>query len=142
MARGRPRKPTALKVLEGTARADDLGCEPQPAGKPIMPRGMDSEAKKLWRAVVPELTAMRIAAGIDAHELQAMCEWWARYRHAAKRLAAADDSDFYRWSIAAGMCWKNFSSIASKFGLNPADRSRLRVLGNDKPQSKFAGLIA
>src|SRR5690348_12747418 len=62
MRTGRPRKPTALKILQGTARRDRMNVdEPKLAPAPIAPpRGMTGRAKQEWI----RLCALLVTAGV------------------------------------------------------------------------------
>jgi P27 family predicted phage terminase small subunit len=131
MPRGRPRKPTADLILEDKFRRDRHG-EPSevwiPAGAPQMPDWLGPDAQALWRSVVPALANRGVATSVDAAELGALCDWFARYRTAIRALDAVTDiksTEYYRLQILAGAAFKNFSTTASKFGLNPSDRARL-----------------
>jgi P27 family predicted phage terminase small subunit len=133
MARGRPRKPIPELVLEGRFRSDRHGEAAGvwiPDGAPEKPPELSGDAAELWAAIVPHLARSAVATAIDAAELTAMCEWWQRYRRASRALSAIEDeqsTEFYRLSILSGMAWKNFAAGASKFGLNPSDRAKLRL---------------
>jgi P27 family predicted phage terminase small subunit len=127
--RGRPPKPIAAHRLDGTFRRDRHGDDVrEPSGKPTRPDWLSDTAAALWESLVPDLEERGIATAADWPELSAMCDWWSRYRQASEALDRVDyaDSKAYRLQILAGAAWKNFSSVASRFGLNPADRARLR----------------
>jgi len=134
-ARGRPRKPVKELVLEGKYREDrhgSLSDLPEPDGLPAMPDWLPDEAKQLWNSLASGLAKIGVATQIDESELAAMCDWWSKYRDASgmvEKMRSEPDSgkEYYRWSILAGMAWKNFTSAASKFGLNPADRAKMRL---------------
>jgi P27 family predicted phage terminase small subunit len=131
--RGRPRKPLPDLLLDGRYRSDRHGepCEVWlPDGAPTMPDWLTDEARELWEALVPPLAQRGVATEIDAAELAAMCDWWKRYRQACRALDDISDrqsNTYYRTQILAGAAWKNFSSAASRFGLNPSDRAKLRL---------------
>lgn len=135
MAKGRPRKPIASHVLEGTARDDrhgDIADAWQPDGAPEMPSWLKDAARDLWQQLAPRLVGSKVATGVDSAELAALCDWWARYREASIVADAVQDkqsTEFYRCSILASMAWKNFATAAAKFGLNPSDRARLKIGG-------------
>lgn len=128
---GRPRKPVAAKILDGSFRADRDG-DPStlvlPGGTPQPPPDLAGEALAFWHKVVPGLVATRIAAACDTPSLAMMCEWWARYRTYARRLDEAPaDKNTYQLMLQVGIATTNFDRLASRFGLTPADRNKLRV---------------
>ena len=132
MPRKQPRKPDALKLAEGTWQKYRDG-NPQDVvqveGVPVKPAGLDAEAGELWDAIVPGLTTTRVAAEIDTVSLIGMCEWYGRYRRwsTALDVAGPDHGDAYKMMIQTGMAWKHFAGMAALFGMNPSDRSRLRI---------------
>jgi P27 family predicted phage terminase small subunit len=142
-SRGRPRKPIAQRIFEDSYRPDrhgDAAKAWQPAGAPKMPTWLDADGSELWQSLAPTLTGRGVATAVDAAELGALCDWWSRYRAASRALDAIADkqsTEFYRVSILASMAWKNFAAAASKFGLNPADRARLRITDGNAPKEEL-----
>jgi phage terminase small subunit len=123
-----PRKPVAAHLADGTFRRDRHGdrwkSEPVATGKPKKPRGLPREGSKLWDKVVPELTSIGVVARIDSTCLAEMCRWYARYREMVDK----PELD-YRMLVLATMAWKQFSQLAKRFGLTPADRATLKTGG-------------
>jgi len=81
------RKPTRLKVLNGSA-AHDPGRinrrEPRPSpGSPRMPADLSPAARVVWRHVIREMGPTGVITGADADVLRAYCESVARYQQAA-----------------------------------------------------------
>lgn len=79
----------------------------------------------MWDDVVSELVALGIAKRIDGPALLAMCELWGWYR-AAAAVADEDPLDGNARRAVTGY-YEKWQAAASKFGLNPADRDRLRL---------------
>jgi P27 family predicted phage terminase small subunit len=129
--RGRHKKPVELKILEGTFRRDRDGDPDAPVagGEALMPKSLKGDARKFWQAYVPDLISRGLARTVDTPALTAMCEWWARYR----RYAAALDKT--RANLKGGqgiltrcvMASKQFEGLATRFGLTPCDRAKLRA---------------
>lgn len=141
-ARGRPRKPLPERLLEGSYRADRHGNPDEvwlPDGLPTMPDWLDGDAKLLWQSLLPELKKRGVATEVDAAELAGMCDWWARYRQAARALNELNPKDegYYSLSMLCGMAWKNFSAASAKFGLNPSDRAKLRLEATPKSEDEL-----
>ena len=125
----RPRKTSEMLKLAGTYRADrhaDREHEPQPDGHPKIPDWLDETAVAFWQRVVPELVAMRVAHAVDTDALAGMSRWYSAWRQADEKLQTGD-GDSYKRSIEATTAWKNFTALAAKFGLTPADRANLSV---------------
>jgi len=132
MPGGRPRKPIALKITEGTFRADrdgDLAAQVQAGGSPSPPEHLAGDALEFWNQVVPGLISAGVAAACDSPALAMMCEWWARHRRFSRQLdeMTIDPGEVYRTTILCGIAWTNFDKIASRFGLTPSDRAKLSV---------------
>lgn len=126
---GRPRKPIAQHVLDGTYRHDRHADTWQPTGEPETPDWLGPDAQALWQSIVPPLVASGVATALDAAELAALCDWWGMYRQAIDKLPTLDpDSKLYfKTQMIAVTSFKQFSAIASKFGLTPSDRAKLQV---------------
>lgn len=86
MTAGRPPKPSALKVLEGTDRPDRANPdEPRP---PIVTVGerpptwmRDRHARAYWRELVPILSGARMLALTDTTALAILAKAYGRWRH-------------------------------------------------------------
>ena len=125
MSRGRPRKPTAELIGNGTYQESKHGGrhrEPQFDGVPKKPRGLGKIASKFWDAVVPDLHRRGVAKAIDASSLELLCVWWER----VQELKAIEDKD-YRIDCRLSMASKQYHQLAAKFGMTPADRTRIAV---------------
>jgi len=140
--RGRPRKPVAEHLLDGTYRADRHGNAWTPAGEPVIPDWLGPHARELWQAIVPTLVKSGVATAVDTAELAALCDWWALYRIAREALATIEDGTsraYYDQQILVGAAWKQFAAIASRFGLTRSDRARLQV---STPKNQGSGFAA
>lgn len=71
--------------------------------------------------MVPTLIQMGVATDLDTTMLQGLSEWWADYR------ATFADEPGYASLQRRAMAWKNFCTVASRFGLDPSSRTQLRV---------------
>lgn len=141
MPAGRPRKPTALKILEGNRgkRKLDPKAEPQPTpGVPRMPAGLPSIAQRIWKQIVPELDRLNLLAIVDSTSLEAAVRGASQgivadraVDKAQAKIASgkAEQHDYYQLSIlmaASRKAWTQWKSFATEFGLTPAARSRLQ----------------
>lgn len=129
MPTGRPRKPIQAKILDGSYREDRDGPIPPATGSPPeSPAGLHGEALAFWGRVVPDLIERGVVAGSDTTALVLMCEWWALYRRLRDSLPpegslAGQTQTITQMAIATD----KFDRLASRFGLNPSDRARLRL---------------
>lgn len=138
MARtGRPRKPTHLKLLEGTFRKDRANSrEPKPArGTPTCPEWLGTAAKAEWRRIIPELRAMGILNRADRATIAAYCQAWSRWQECE---AVIDAQGMTFMTEKGYVCQRPEVTLAAKFsklckeygaalGLNPQARSTVKV---------------
>jgi P27 family predicted phage terminase small subunit len=148
MKTGRPRIPTALKLVRGTQRADRLNVnEPKPKlGIPPVPAQLSDEAKAEWERLAPELFEQGVLCPQDGAALAALCEFRADFLHASTMCATKDGQDRKVIKTANGNFQENpYYSIKKRsaelmykflteFGLTPASRSRLNATPPQEPQ--------
>lgn len=149
---GRPRKPTALKQLEGTARADRINPL-EPTGLAIKiprpPTTMTARQKKAWRAFAKVLDPMRVVTEADLAAFDMMVRSHCIVLEADESLRAAG-SLLVTEDVGAGRKRikrrPELDIIAthqkllllhySRFGLTPADRSRVSTLEEARSPGK------
>lgn len=135
----RPPKPIEVLNMQGTSRRDRHAgreCEPQSGGLPVKPAWLKGVAADFWDEVIELVTKMNIAQSVDSSSLAGMCRWWAEWRRLDRRLEELGDTDdAYKLIIQAGLAWKHFDKMASKFGFTPVDRTKL---GKPKEEKKSA----
>jgi len=107
-----------------------------PSGMPTKPDGLDSIASEAWDDIVPKLFEQGRATSVDALQLQGLCEWWSEYRKACDT-----QCDAYRRAVLKAVAWKQFSAIATKFGMSPKDRQRMPKVDVVNPDDPIARLI-
>lgn len=76
----------------------------------------------------------------DTAVLVGCCRWWALWRRFDAELAAGK-GDPYKLTIQSCTAWKMFVGTASKLGLSPTDRVRLRVSAVVEPD-EMSDLLA
>lgn len=145
MPGGRPPKPTADLKLHGGLRMDRHAGrerEPQPEGDAIQFVELPDEALRAWEFLVPRLIHVGLATELDSLELTAMCHWWGEYR---KWCEMKDTEDVkvneYRRMVGMAAAYKQFRTIAAKFGLTPTDRVGLQG-SRPNENDELADLIA
>lgn len=82
--RGRPPKPTALKILQGNPGKRLLNQkEPQPQKALLKcPRWLNKLAREEWACVAPELHRLGLLTKVDAKALACYCQVYGRLRQA------------------------------------------------------------
>lgn len=156
MARGRPPKPTVIKLLTGNPGNRPLNTsEPQPAPTPPpCPEWLSEDAKAKWAELVPELSRLGLLTIVDGAVLAGFCQSYAEAKQATERLEAegrylmvggwpVDEVDpkngETRTRVVGGQlqphpavsqqrsALKAMKEFAALFGLEPSSRSRLHV---------------
>ncbi len=128
-------QPTKLKMLRGNP-----GKRPLPRGEPhpspcvpTRPAWLLPEAKREWNRIVPELHRLGLLTVIDRAELAAYCQCWAMYVEAVLDIrehgTTFETQTGYqgpRPSVAIMVkMLDKVLAFAARFGLSPADRSRI-----------------
>lgn len=147
--RGRPRKPTNLKLLEGNPGRRPLP-ENEPKPRPVAPKRpawLNSEAKRMWKRLAPELERLGLLTSVDGEAFAAACQAWGTYVE-CERLFKSKDPETgqrmgrtYTYVNKAGQAniierpevrigqkaLEAFHRFCSEFGLSPASRARIAV---------------
>lgn len=138
--RGPPPKPTALKNLHGTRRADrEPRNEPvPPPGRPTCPRHLGPVARAAWKHWEPILLDMGTLTVADRSMLELTCSAYAEYRRGAEVLAkkgpvvtfTSGKGRQVRANPAAGVAadaWRRTVVGLRELGLTPAARARVEA---------------
>jgi Phage terminase, small subunit len=116
------RKSAALHVLHGTARPDRATRPAQDADRfgPLgaAPRWLLPAARTLWREIDKSLGRAGVLTALDRSQLTLYCQMVARWQEAETKAPYEPLPASYAATIAG---------IASKLGLNVADRAKLRL---------------
>ena len=141
---GRHANPTKLAIMNGTFRLDRNKITPDAKGVPVKPAGLGRYGSPLWDAVVEHATSIG-AGACDSETLAGMCRWYDDYRRTRGALAKlpVNSRDFRATMYAAATAWRAFHDMASRFGLTPVDRAKLKfevkdVAGGEQ-ESRFFG---
>ena len=141
------RKPTQLKVLQGTARKSRLTNEPKPKpAAPKCPDWLSKEAKRKWKELAPKLEKLGLLTELDGEQLAALCTHWSIIQQAAKDIkergilipSAREDGALVK-NPALQVLRDNsmaFSKYAGHFGLDPVSRGRIN-LSDEKEKDDF-----
>lgn len=146
----RPRKPTHLKLVAGTARKDRLTPgEPKlpPAALPC-PEHLSSKARGAWDRVAPLLHRMGVLTEADALALEQLCGAYATILHCQAVLAEFGDLSYASAKPDGGTMRRPHPEVAiladadrrfrlylTDFGLTPSSRSRVSVTAPGDPDN-------
>lgn len=132
--RGPAPKPSALRLLEGTARADRMRHEPQPPVRaPSCPTWLHREARREWRRLTPLLVTLGLVTDLDRSTLAGYCQSYARW-YEAEGMIAEEGMYFETESgykvlhpaiSVSRASLKAMTQIAAEFGFSPASRTRI-----------------
>ncbi len=145
---GRPKKPTKLKLVQGTlrkSRTNENEPEPEPVSEvPRPPSYLTKYAKKLWKTLAGELVEKGILTVVDLPALEVCCEAYGQYRAAHEAVFRPVDKETgkrTKRTLAGYMEGKNsqtmpeymsmtkafyyFKAYLIEFGMTPASRGRI-----------------
>lgn len=176
IGKGNPRKPTALKEQEGTARPDRANPNeprPDPIALPKPPATLSDRQAQAWRAFAKVVNPLRIMTPSDLHAFEVLVKSWTicvlaeeslqkplvlkdekpRDRRARKPAKVDPGPLLYvEWGIHGARIKPRpeLSIIAthskillyqfSRFGLTPADRSRVSELESTESRGASKGI--
>jgi len=134
---GRPPKPTALHVVQGTARKCRMEKRSgelllDPAAMPEAPAWMPAEARIEWDRLMSIPKYSKALSPADRGMLVTYCLIWDEIKRAVENYGGSENIQSARLTA--------FASIGAKLGLNPSDRVKLRTPEEPKQQNKFAKL--
>ena len=131
------RKPTQLKVLQGTARADRLNPdEPCPDIEyPDPPEFLLPAARDEWDRIVPILIDLKMISKADQVALALYCQTWGRILEVENILKGDLDADTHlKYLRISNSLNDQARKFITEFGLSPASRSRVSVIKKEKSQ--------
>jgi P27 family predicted phage terminase small subunit len=151
------RKPTGLKVLQGTYRADRANHPNAPeaaAGRPSCPSWMDAVARAYWEELADQLEQMRVLTKADENALALLCAALSEYQ--AANAVVQTDGPTYACATKSGDimlrqrpevaiaqdAWRRAKMGLEAFGLTPAARSRVEARPAPSPQTSTFARIA
>jgi P27 family predicted phage terminase small subunit len=138
---GPPKKPTSLKLLQGTFRRDRAPSnEPKPEiAIPDVPPHLSAEAQAEWVRVSHDLVKLGLLSKIDRAALSAYCEAWSDFVDATRLCSTQDGKDRKVLITKEGNVIENpYFSIKKRtmeimhkflieFGMTPASRTRIEA---------------
>ena len=146
---GRKKKPTKLKVIEGTFRKDRSSeSEPFPdVCIPLPPDHLTDTAKKEWERISRELYSLGLLSEIDMAALAGYCQVYGRWADAEAQLkegsilVKTNSGNIIQSPLVgiANTALKLMHKLLAEFGMTPA--SRAKVVSNKQEkgvESKWA----
>lgn len=116
--RGPTRKPTALRVLEGSrSHRPKNRTEPKPrirADVPKPPRGFDAGGAIVWRKLAPEIHRLGLLTDLDLDIFGAYC------------LAVATSERAEPGSLTWDRAVARMLTISRRYGFTPSDRASIK----------------
>lgn len=130
-----PPKPSAHRETDGNAgRRRRNTQEPQPPAADLTaPPGLTGAALIVWADLAPRIAAMKCLGDVDVRELATACRLQAMGDH----YAAVAEGDMAKaakrpspalW--AAVKCWDKAAMKLYRFGITPAERTKIHVTGS------------
>jgi len=140
---GHNRKPTKLKLLEGTFRKDRANPD-EPRLENAIPKpsyNLPNKAKKEYKNLTEILNTMGILTEADGIALERLAVAIAECKWAEKELFKQIKPDEIRiWQLILKDARKFVASMLPRFGLTPADRSRVSKIPEKPPENKWSNL--
>jgi len=146
---GPPKKPTALKLVQGNPSKRPLNTrEPQPEKATLKkPRGLSKEAARHWKSLAEQLIESGILTEIDKPALMMLCEAWARWINTQEILRTqplviktSKGYPIQNPYISIGnKAFEQVHKMFCEFGMTPAARSRIELPEPEKadPMQEF-----
>lgn len=130
-----PRKPTALKLVQGTTRPDRMmKNEPQPdIAIPPAPHHLSAHAREEWNRMSPLLEDMGLIAEADRVAFSMYCQAWGDHVKAEYMIRKHGHVEKTTNGNVIQSPWVGISNKAKliahkflvEFGLTPASRSKV-----------------
>ena len=142
---GRPRKPDALKKLQGTARADrKRSSTAHVKGMPKRPTGLSEQAVRIWQSLGPKLHELGLLAEIDASMFAIYCQTCADWLQITRHLNRLGPLKWYSVTESGyrrtipelqvrDRAFQVLLKLGARFGLDPSSREGLGVVADKSP---------
>lgn len=146
---GRPRKPTALKLLHGDEKARINAKEPVPqSGLGEPPGHLDDEGRRAWQRLASILEPMRVVGRSDADLVGIYAQNYSVWIRAVKLINSGDllsgNEEWLRANPVLGImnqAQAQMVKILCQLGMTPAARSLLHADAGPK-QDQLADLLS
>jgi len=142
--RGRPKKPTNLKILQGNPGHQKLTPEREPnfqapeKGAYKVPAGLSHRARNEWRRVVKQLSKLGLYQVVDRAALVGYCEAWATVMECQEVInregltynVTNRSGTFYNERPEVKIRFRALQQMryfCSEFGFTPSSRGRIQI---------------
>lgn len=147
---GRPRKPTALRVLEGNRGKRALPRnEPQP--RPIcpdIPEYLSGHGVAKWNEQAPRLESTGVLTEVDGDVLGMYCYAYERFMRADEELStgretsnAAGSPIMSPWVSEQNTAVSDMKKYGAELGLGAVSRTHIEVKKQDEDKSPLRDII-
>ena len=148
-----PRKPTALKLLDGESRPCRLPQnEPKPRPvKPSIPAYLNDDGRRRWQELEPELSSCGVLTIVDGEILGCYCQAYQELVRLSKRLAQTGRT--YRVGTNGALAARpevamlqkakdDIRRFGAELGIGAASRSKIEVKKPDGDENPLADIQA
>jgi len=148
--RGRKKKPTELKLLQGNPGKRAINKkEPKPKGMPKCPPHLDKVAKKEWKRFAPILNKLGLLTEVDGTAFAAYCQQYstwvtisleiAKIREKKDALTVTDEDRLDNLILRQRQTLQSIRAFSVEFGMTPSSRGRIQVGAGEKsdPMDEF-----
>ena len=156
--KGRKPKPTALKVLSGTAQPcrtnkKDL-VMPVVSKVPPPPRWFSALAKKIYKDTTRHLTAAKVLNSVDLEMLVAYCQEYANYLEIMEQFSKGTEKQVIISTTKSGTMHQvnplfkiaqasleKARAIGVEYGLTPSSRAKVNPIKEEK-EDEFGNFLS
>jgi len=142
-------KPSVLKKLQGTYRADRVVPNEArfdvPIRMPSPPEELSEDGAKLWRSVGKMLLHAGLYTAGDFIALELMCMAYGRMKEAERLMAdemvlKSAQGGYYQspYLSIVNRSWEMVRSMLAEFGMTPAERTRVMSTGDNHREVDLA----
>ncbi len=144
--KGRPPKPTELKLLTGNPGKRPLP-ENEPKPKPITgsvapPVFLNEHASEMWKRLFPILKNINLLTEADLESFTMLCQSYGIWVDCEVKLNDIRTAEYtnkggneneieHPLSKVGQKAFTQYKSLCTEFGLTPASRSRIQITGAD-----------
>jgi len=151
--RGPQKTPTKILKQRGSPEAKRRKNEPEPGpGRPKCPQWMNSEGKKRWKELMPQLEAMGLLTEADKGLYVRYCQTYGRWVEMEQWLSA-EGAEYVRTNkmkMTTGVTLmphvfevrkisEDLTKMEREMGLSPASRASLAIPGAGRDEGEMRG---
>jgi phage terminase small subunit len=129
-------------MRQGTYQPSRQGSQPFAIGDVVKPTDLGKWGSTLWDQVI-DFAEHAGAGECDTECMAGMCRWYNEYRRIVSKMLKVSPANKLHHSLlyGAATAWRQFTDMASRFGLTPADRAKLKH-GAEETQTTLEKLIS